>query len=142
MGRGREEEGRTEELRSGRCGGVALSAPPLQVPRNTPKLIAFESVNSMEGSVADLHRLADLADEYGAMTFNDEVRGGKDGGGRKGGHGRGGGTRGSQAPITAPPPPQVHAVGMYGDRGGGVAERDGALNRITFVTGTLGKAFG
>ena len=74
----------------------------------TPKIVAFESVYSMDGDISPINDICDVAHRYGALTYLDEV----------------------------------HAVGMYGDGGGGVAERDGALDKVDIVQATLAKAFG
>jgi 5-aminolevulinate synthase len=85
-----------------------LEAKLRALPANAPKIVAFESVYSMDGDIAPIREIVEVCEKYGAMTYLDEV----------------------------------HAVGLYGPRGGGVAEQEGLMDRITLIEGTLGKAYG
>ena len=103
-------------IRNGRCEYKVFRHNDLEhleqllagAPADAPKLVAFESVYSMDGDIADLSGTVALAKKYGALTYLDEV----------------------------------HAVGLYGQHGGGVAERDGVMDQVDIIEGTLGKAFG
>jgi 5-aminolevulinate synthase len=85
-----------------------LEAKLTSLPRETPKIIAFESVYSMDGHIAPIGAICDLAARYNALTYLDEV----------------------------------HAVGLYGPRGGGIAERDRVMDRVDVINGTLAKGYG
>lgn len=78
------------------------------LPSSIPKIVAFETVHSMDGSICDVHKMCDTSAKYGGISFVDEV----------------------------------HAVGLYGENGAGVGERDDALHKMDIISGTLGKAFG
>lgn len=100
-GRGKKEIWRHNDVSD-------LEAKLASYSKDAPKLIAFESVYSMDGHIAPVAEICDLAEKYGAMTYLDEV----------------------------------HAVAMYGERGAGIAARDGVMDRIDIINGTLAKGFG
>jgi len=105
-----------EGIRQARCPKVIwrhndpedLDRKLAETPANATKIVAFESVYSMDGDICPLKEIVEVAEKHMAMTYLDEV----------------------------------HAVGLYGPRGGGIAEREGLMDRITLIEGTLGKAFG